>query len=195
MWEWCFPIRKTTSYHRSSFYQKWWQSSCSSQSLGFSWSNGCPNPSVANNQNHEERLQWTSQHASSHDRESICQDGKDVTDCKTSWYGLSRDSWLYICDSLVKKNFLISWEEERSTENPITIEEDERFSEPWTPVSEPPAMEAPPTEARPDFALFRAYKVLRTQVLDSSWSVNIMVAVLYLVTSNFWHRFFFFLRH
>ena len=45
-------------------------------------------------------------------------------------------------------DFLFPWEEEGSVENPITIEEDEGFSEPRTPVSEPlrqpPAMEARP---------------------------------------------------
>ena len=44
--------------------------------------------------------------------------------------------------------FLFPWEEEGSVENPITIDEDEGFSEPRTPVSEPPrqphAMEARP---------------------------------------------------
>ena len=33
-------------------------------------------------------------------------------------------------------------QEEGSVDNPITIEEDEEFSEPRTPVSEPPVMEA-----------------------------------------------------
>ena len=36
-------------------------------------------------------------------------------------------------------DFLFPWEE-GPVENPITIEEDERFSEPRTPVSEPPVM-------------------------------------------------------
>ena len=40
-------------------------------------------------------------------------------------------------------NFLFPWEE-GSVDNPITIEEDEGFSEPRTPVSEPPVMEARP---------------------------------------------------
>ena len=40
-------------------------------------------------------------------------------------------------------DFLFLWEE-GSVENPITIEEDEGFSEPRTPVSEPPVMEARP---------------------------------------------------
>ena len=44
--------------------------------------------------------------------------------------------------------FLFPWEEEGSVENPITIDEDEGFSEPRTPVSELPrkstAMEARP---------------------------------------------------
>ena len=44
-------------------------------------------------------------------------------------------------------DFLFPWEE-GSVDNPITIEEDERFSEPRTPVSEPlgqpPVMEARP---------------------------------------------------
>ena len=40
-------------------------------------------------------------------------------------------------------DFLFPWEEE-SVDNPITIEEDEGFSEPRTPVSEPPVMEARP---------------------------------------------------
>ena len=34
--------------------------------------------------------------------------------------------------------------EEGSVDNPIIIEEDEKFSEPRTPVSEPPVMEARP---------------------------------------------------
>ena len=40
-------------------------------------------------------------------------------------------------------DFLFPWEE-GSVDNPITIEEDEGFSEPRTPVSEPPVMEAGP---------------------------------------------------
>ena len=40
-------------------------------------------------------------------------------------------------------DFLFPWEE-GSADNPITIEEDEGFSEPRTPVSEPPVMEARP---------------------------------------------------
>ena len=40
-------------------------------------------------------------------------------------------------------DFLFSWEE-GSVDNPITIEEDEGFSEPRTPVSEPLVMEARP---------------------------------------------------
>ena len=45
-------------------------------------------------------------------------------------------------------DFLFPWEEEESLENPITIEEGEGFSEPRTPVSEPPVQ--PPTmDARP----------------------------------------------
>ena len=43
---------------------------------------------------------------------------------------------------------LFPWEEVGSVENPFTIEEDEEFSEPWTPLSDPPnqspAMEAIP---------------------------------------------------
>ena len=45
-------------------------------------------------------------------------------------------------------DFLFPWEEEGSVENPITIEDDEGFFKPRTPVSEPPrqptAMEARP---------------------------------------------------
>ena len=40
-------------------------------------------------------------------------------------------------------DFLFPWEE-GSVDNPITIEEDEGFSEPRTPVSEPPVIEARP---------------------------------------------------
>ena len=40
-------------------------------------------------------------------------------------------------------DFLLPWEE-GSVDNPITIEEDEGFSEPRNPVSEPPVMEARP---------------------------------------------------
>ena len=43
-------------------------------------------------------------------------------------------------------DFLFPWEE-GSVENPITIEEDERFSEPRNPVSEPPR-QPPAMEAR-----------------------------------------------
>ena len=45
-------------------------------------------------------------------------------------------------------NFLFPWEEEGCVENPITIEEDEGFSEPRTPVCEPPK-QPPEMEARP----------------------------------------------
>ena len=41
------------------------------------------------------------------------------------------------------EDFLFPWEE-GSVDNPITIEEDEEFSELRTPVSEPPVMEATP---------------------------------------------------
>ena len=44
--------------------------------------------------------------------------------------------------------FLFPWEEEGSVENPITIDEDEEFSEPRTPVSGPPR-QSPMMEARP----------------------------------------------
>ena len=44
-------------------------------------------------------------------------------------------------------DFLFTWEE-GSVDNPITIEEDEGFSEPRTPVSEPPR-QPPVMEARP----------------------------------------------
>ena len=44
-------------------------------------------------------------------------------------------------------DFLFPWEE-GSVENPITIEEDERFSEPKTSVSEPPR-KPPAVEVRP----------------------------------------------
>ena len=40
-------------------------------------------------------------------------------------------------------DFLFNWQEE-SVDNPIFIEEDEGFSEPRTPVSEPIVMEARP---------------------------------------------------
>ena len=55
-------------------------------------------------------------------------------------------------------DFLFPWEE-GSVDNPITIEEDEGFSEPRSPVSEPPVMEARP-------AKMRTCKIL--QLLDSS---------------------------
>ena len=45
-------------------------------------------------------------------------------------------------------DFLFPWEEEGSVENPITIEEDEGFSEPRTLVSEPPR-QPPAMEQRP----------------------------------------------
>ena len=45
-------------------------------------------------------------------------------------------------------DFLFHWEEEGLVENPVTIEEDEGFSEPRTPVSEPPR-QPPAMEVRP----------------------------------------------
>ena len=42
------------------------------------------------------------------------------------------------CVAQLVNDFLSPWEEEGSVENPITIEEVEGFSEPRTPVSEPP---------------------------------------------------------
>ena len=45
-------------------------------------------------------------------------------------------------------DFLYPWEDEGSAENPTTIEEIEGFSEPRTPVSEPPR-QSPAMEARP----------------------------------------------
>ena len=50
-------------------------------------------------------------------------------------------------------------------DNPITIEEDEGFSEPRTPVKEPPR-QPPMLEA--SCASLRTCKILRTQQLDSS---------------------------
>ena len=50
-------------------------------------------------------------------------------------------------------------------DNPITIEEDDGFSEPRIPVSEPPR-QPPVIEARP--APLRTCKILRTRLLDSS---------------------------
>ena len=57
-------------------------------------------------------------------------------------------------------DFLFPWEG-GSLDNPINIEEDEGFSEPRTPVSEPPVM-----DARPAFSPLRTCKIL--QLLDSS---------------------------
>ena len=64
-------------------------------------------------------------------------------------------------------DFFFPWEEEGSVENPIFIEEDEGLSEPRTPVSEPPRQ---PTamEARSVLNLIENFKILRTQLLDSS---------------------------
>ena len=45
-------------------------------------------------------------------------------------------------------NFLFPCEEERSVDDPITIEEDQGFSEPGTSVSEP-STQPPAMEARP----------------------------------------------
>ena len=60
--------------------------------------------------------------------------------------------------------FLFPWEE-GSVDNPITIEEDEGFSEPRTPVSEPSRQ---PPLLEPNCAPLRTCKILRTQQLDSS---------------------------
>ena len=99
-------------------------------------SNGCPNSSEA----HDQR---TSPDAGLHCRELAWSDGHDVTVCRISWDGLSRGP-----DSTCKR-FPLSVGRRRIAENPITIEEDEGFSEPRTPVSEaprqPPAMEAKST--------------------------------------------------
>ena len=65
-------------------------------------------------------------------------------------------------------DFLFPWEE-GSVDNPNTIEEDEGFSEPRTPFSEPPR-QPPVMEARPALrSIEKLQKIfLRTQLLDSS---------------------------
>ena len=63
-------------------------------------------------------------------------------------------------------DFLFPWED-GSVDNPITIEEDEGFSEPKTPVSEPPR-QPPAMEADQLCAPLRTCKALRTQLLDIS---------------------------
>ena len=65
------------------------------------------------------------------------------------------------------EDFLFLSEEEGSAENAITIEEDEEFSEPWTPVIKPPR-QPPAMEARPALRSNRNFKISRTQLLDGS---------------------------
>ena len=62
-------------------------------------------------------------------------------------------------------DFRFPWEEGESVENPITIVEDEVFSEPRTPVSEQPRQPAV-IEVRP--ALRSIENFLSSQLLDSS---------------------------
>ena len=74
---------------------------------------------------------------------------EDVAEHKGMNYSITADS-RYVAQPFYV--FLFSWEE-GSVDNPITNEEDEGFSEPRTPVSEPPK-QSPATETTPAFCTY-----------------------------------------
>ena len=103
--------------------------------------------------------------ASTHDREPFgeIQMMKEIAEHVRMNYPDTSDS-RYVAQPV--DDFLFPWEE-GSLENPIIIEEDEGFSEPRTPVSEPPR-QPPAMEARPTLGSIENLENFQNQLLDSS---------------------------
>ena len=98
----------------------------------FSGTNRHANPSLAHDGSDAKGFQRASHDTSSHHREptwNIAIDGGSVWACGNE---IPRDSWLEICGSTFRR-LPSSWEEAGSAENPITIDEDEDFSETMIP--------------------------------------------------------------
>ena len=112
----------------------------------FSGTNGHPNPSLAHVGGDAQGFQRTSCNASTPYREPTWRNAnvKEVAEHVGMNYPGTPDS-RYVAQPF--DDFLFP-KEEGSVDNPNTIEEDEGFSEPRTPVSEPPRP-PPVMEARP----------------------------------------------
>ena len=131
----------------------------------FSGTHGHPNPSLAHGGGDAQGFQRTSYNASTHDRESTWRNanvekraehvGMNYPETSDSRYGAQSFD-----------DFLFPWEE-KSVDNPITIEEDEGFSRPRTPVSEPPR-QPPVFEARPALRSVENVQNKFLQLLDRS---------------------------
>ena len=112
----------------------------------FSGTNGHPNPSLAHGGSDAQGFQRTSCNASTPTENQLgeMQMMEEVAEHVGMNYPETPDS-RYVAQSF--DDFLFPWEE-GTLDNPITIEEDEGFSEPRTPVSEPPRQPSV-MEARP----------------------------------------------
>ena len=106
----------------------------------FSGTKGHPNPSLAHGGSDTKGFQRTSDNASTPYREPTWRNANDGGSGRGMNYPETPDS-RYVAQPF--DDFLFPWEE-GSVDNPITIEEDEGFSESRTLVSEPPVMEARP---------------------------------------------------
>ena len=82
-------------------------------------------------------------------------------------------------------DFLFPWED-GSVDNSITIEEDEGFSEPRTPVSQP-SRQPPLMEARPVLRSTENLQNLTTQLLDNSVICEWFGCCLDFCNLIFWH--------
>ena len=127
----------------------------------FSGTNGHPNPSLAHGGSDAQGFQRTSYNAIPPTEHQLgeMQLMEEVAEFVGMNYPEIPDS-RYVAQPF--DDFLFPWEE-GSVDNPITIEEDEGISEPRTPVSEPPVM-----DARPALRSIGTCKILRTQLLDNS---------------------------
>ena len=108
----------------------------------FSGTNGHPNPSLTHGGGDAQGFQRISHYASTPYREPT---GRNANDAEVAEHVGMKYPETPDSRNVVQPfdNFLFPWEE-GSVENPITIEEDEGFSELRNPISEPPVMEERP---------------------------------------------------
>ena len=134
MYSWIFTWSSTNSSARNSLWN-------------FSDTNGHPNRSLAYGGNDAKGLQRASYDTSTHDREPTWRNANDGGSFWSCGNELPRDSWLKIINS-TSRRLPLSLRGGRISRNPITIDEDEGFSETMksqnTPPQQPPAMEPRP---------------------------------------------------
>ena len=117
----------------------------------FSGTNGHPNPSLAHGGDDAQGFQRKPYNASTPYREPTWRNANDG--------GSGRQVGMNYPETPDSRHVAQAYEdflfplEEASVDNPITIEEDEGFSEPRTPVSKPPR-QPPVMEARPALRSF-----------------------------------------